>query len=137
MRDRDTNKQNVSLRAEQLERALKTLEQIIDEPMREDRSNVDASIHRFEFTFELFWKLLKGLLESEGIDKHSPKQILIAAYSAYMINDEKIWLAMLEDRNNTSHTYKEKLADEIYLRIKKYVKVLRSEFEDLKKKYEL
>ncbi|MFZ5471860.1 MAG: HI0074 family nucleotidyltransferase substrate-binding subunit [Myxococcota bacterium] len=40
---------------------------------------------------------------------------------AYWIRDEETWLAMLDDRNRTSHTYKRELAEEIYAHIKSYL----------------
>lgn len=48
-----------------LGKALISLEKIIVKPDQEDRSNIDAAIQRFEFTIELFWKLLKNILESK------------------------------------------------------------------------
>jgi nucleotidyltransferase substrate binding protein (TIGR01987 family) len=117
------------------EKALKSLEIIIVKPMQEDRSNVDASIQRFEFTIELLWKLLKRILVFEGIETTSPKHVLQEAYQTKLIDDEQLWLNMLTDRNLTSHTYDEELADEIYSRIKKYCPLLRKTFNALKQKY--
>lgn len=47
-------------------KALNTLESMVNKPMQEDRGNIDACIQRFEFVIELFWKLLKRILESRG-----------------------------------------------------------------------
>ena len=41
---------------------------------------------------------------------------------------------MLHDRNLTSHTYDEKLADEIYSRIKLYTAIMRNNFDRLIRK---
>jgi len=38
--------------------------------------NQDATIQRFEFTFELAWKLMKTILEEEGIKVVSPKNVI-------------------------------------------------------------
>ena len=89
-----------------------------DEALSEDISNplaVDGSIQRFEFCFELGWKLVKKLLmDSEGIEALSPKKALQFAYQVGWIEDETVWLKMLNDRNSTSHTYREDYALEIY-----------------------
>lgn len=45
---------------QKVEKTLVSLEVIIKKPMDEDRRNVDATIQRFEFTIELFWKFLKN-----------------------------------------------------------------------------
>ena len=67
----------------------------------------EAVIQRFEFTFELSWQLLKDRLEYEGIaiSPVAPRSVIREAASAGMIDDGEIWIDMLIDRNNTSHTY--------------------------------
>ena len=95
----------------------------------------DATIQRFEFTVELFWKTLKRILENEKIDARTPKQVLRDSYQVGLINDEEYWLMMLEDRNRSSHTYSEKAAKEVYGRIKKYVIFLEKELESVGVKY--
>ena len=78
---------------------------------------VDGTIQRFEFTFELFWKALRRLLAGQGVEAHSPRAVLQQAYRLGWLDDEERWLKLLEDRNLTSHTYREALAREIYRRI--------------------
>jgi len=97
-----------------LEKALLALKVMVNKPMEEDRSNIDATIQRFEFTIELFWKTLKYFLAEQGVDARYPKEILRAAYAGNLIEQETVWLSMLNDRNLTSHSYNEELADEIY-----------------------
>ena len=75
----------------------------------------DGIIQRFEFTFELGWKTLKEVFESEGlIGLNSPKMVLKEAFVSRLIEDEGIWLKMLMDRNATSHIYSENIID-IYI----------------------
>jgi len=100
--------------------------------MQEDRGNIDATIQRFEFTVELFGKLLKHILESKGVQVQYPKDILKEAYKGYLIDNEEQWLQMLKDRNLTSHTYDEKLAHIIFNRTKDYIPILKSTFLKLK-----
>lgn len=118
-----------------LEKALLSLKYMAFKPMQDDRGNIDSTIQRFEFTIELFWKLLKHILETKGTRVQYPKDVLQEAYKGELINDELEWLKMLSDRNLTSHTYDEELAETIYLRIKTYVPILSSTFAELKKKY--
>ena len=74
----------------------------------------DGLIQRFEFTFELSWKTLKAIFDDEGlIGLNSPKTVLREAFSSGLIEDDELWLLMLNDRNSTSHVYSETLAIEI------------------------
>ena len=98
------------------EKALQRLEEASIEFRKEDSSDIvrDALIQRFEFTYELAWKTIKVFLEDIGIpDKNSPKAVIKEAYSQKIIENEKEWLLMLNDRNMTSHIYKEEMAEEI------------------------
>lgn len=85
----------------------------------------DAAIQRFEFTFELMWKAVAHAARAEGVDVASPRGALRAAFSLKWIEDDTTWLTMLDDRNRTTHTYSEAVAEEIYGRLAGYVIVLR------------
>jgi nucleotidyltransferase substrate binding protein (TIGR01987 family) len=103
---------------EKFDTALKKLEKALKQPESSELS-IDGTIQRFEFSFELGWKALKETLSlSKGIDPKFPKPIFQEAFRAGWIHDEQLWLDMLNDRNNTSHTYDEKLALAIYRRIR-------------------
>ena len=114
------------IKLDKFKKALFALEAIYLKPMQEDRSNVDATIQLFEFTFELTWKFLKDYFLERGMDLNFPKEILQQAFAVQLIDHEEKWLAMLNDKNLTSHTYNEKLANEIYFRIQTYVPMFRS-----------
>lgn len=123
----------LKLSYEKLKKALDSLKVMVDKPMQKDRSNVDACIQRFEFTVELFWKYLKRLLESKGTIVTYPKEILKEAYQGTLIDDESLWLQMLYDRNQTSHTYNEELANKIYKNIvDKYYPLMSQTFRSLR-----
>ncbi len=128
--------QKIKLRQDKLNKALIALETIINEPIDKNRANIDASIQRFEFVTELFWNYLKAILEEKGINAQFPKDVMKESYKGNLIDDEEIWLQMLKDRNATSHTYNEDLANQIYFRIKKdFAPVFRKNFDELTKKY--
>lgn len=85
----------------------------------------DAAIQRFEFTFELAWKTMMHAARTEGVDSGaSPKQALKAALRLGWITDDELWLGMLKDRNMTTHTYKEQVAEDIFDRLPDYQRAL-------------
>ncbi len=106
------------------------------EALAEDESNplaIDGSIQRFEFCFELGWKLLKKMLMSvEGVEALSPKKALQFSYQFGWVEDEEAWLKMLNDRNLTSHTYREDYAKEIYSHLPKHFESMRVLEQNLK-----
>lgn len=80
----------------------------------------DATIQRFEFTFEVVWKTLKLYLERQGHECGGPRPTLKKAFAENLIHSTEEadrWLQMLEDRNLTSHAYDESLAHQIYRHI--------------------
>lgn len=121
----------INLKFSILGKALTRFEEALKFPHDEGRGYIDATIQRFEFTIELFWKLLKRLLYAKGVEAQFPKDVLRSAYQGKLINNEKMWLAMLNDRNQTSHTYDEELADEIYKHCHDYAKHFRKTYDDL------
>lgn len=74
----------------------------------------DSVIQRFEFCYELAWKMLKLKLEDEGIEARTPKEAIQKAVTAGLIADGNLWTELQRMRNQTSHTYDEKLAREVY-----------------------
>lgn len=67
----------------------------------------EGIIQRFEYTFELAWKVLKDKMEADGLtlDQISPKAVVRQAWAAKYIQDPETWLKMIGDRNLMSHTY--------------------------------
>lgn len=78
----------------------------------------DGLVQRFEFTVEQFWKTLRFALRRRGLDPAgSPRSVLEAAFAEGWIEDEAGWLAMVDDRNRTSHAYRKAVADEVLGRL--------------------
>ena len=121
-----------------LGQALKRLSEVIT---HKDIDTVDfmqdATIQRFEFVIELYWKVLKKILTYEKIDATTPREVLKKAFQFNLINDEETWLAMLDDKYNTSHAYKQEEAKKVFEHIKLYLPVLESTYSLLKNKYNI
>ena len=107
------------------ERALRTLEEILGTPFSVIVR--DAAIQRFEYSFESTWKLLKAYLkQQEGIVCNSPKRCFREALRVGLLSPEDVetCLAMTDDRNLTSHTYIEAIAEAIYEKLPVYLSVM-------------
>lgn len=71
-------------------------------------------IQAFEFTHELAWNVMKDFLESRGTTKFfGSKDATREAFATGLIENGDEWMAMIQSRNSTSHTYNEETADEI------------------------
>lgn len=106
-------------------RALETLKQILEEPF----SIIvrDATIQRFEYTFEAVWKFLKEYLKKEeGIICNSPKSCFREAFSLGLLTEEDTvgLLEMTDDRNMTAHTYKEEISQILYEKVANYYNLM-------------
>jgi nucleotidyltransferase substrate binding protein (TIGR01987 family) len=82
----------------------------------------DGMIQRFEFTFELAWKLMKSYAEYQGTDKEimGSRDAVRWAFENKLISDSDVWMEMIKRRNDTSHTYDEDTAAEVVFRIKDF-----------------
>ena len=99
-------------------RALSTLREILDEQFSVIVR--DAAIQRFEYTFEVVWKLTREHIKvHEGVVSNSPKTCFRNAFKAGLLDEKETVLAMemTDDRNRTVHTYHEEVATAIFARI--------------------
>lgn len=95
---------------------------------------IDGTIQRFEFVFEQCWKTLQKFLHTEGIGAGTPREVISKAYQSGWLQDEELWINILKDRNETSHTYNEDIARRIYGNIPTYLKAFESCHQFLNKK---
>ena len=103
-----------------LEKAYSRLKEALLIDPEENEIAIDATIQRFEFTFELAWKTIKKFAEFlRAGECVSGRSCIKLAYKLGWIRDEEKWLSLLEARNLTSHTYSEKVAWEVYETVKK------------------
>lgn len=82
-----------------------------------DELAIDGVIKRFELCYELSWKLIKYYLADKGLIVNNPRDSFKAAYQNNLINNEEIWLKMIEDRNILVHTYNSTQSREIFSNI--------------------
>ncbi|RKZ92743.1 MAG: nucleotidyltransferase [Candidatus Parabeggiatoa sp. nov. 1] len=113
---------------QRLENAKKTLSTLQELGTKYDtKVQRDATIQRFEYTFEAIWKAAKQYLNDiEGLDMGSPKAVIRACFQVGVLNQAQTQLAlsMTDDRNMTTHLYNEPLAETIYAKIKDYQTLL-------------
>jgi len=99
-----------------LRKAVTSLKAAIAQP--KDEFVRDAVIQRFEYTYELSWKMLKRYLdESEGasaVDPLSRKDLFRLGGERGIVENVEAWLAYHRARNETSHTYDENKAEQVY-----------------------
>lgn len=86
--------------------------------LREQRalSNLEKQgvIQAFEFTHELGWNVLKDYLQDQGNQNiKGSKDATREAFKVELIADGEQWMAMIQSRNVSSHTYNEHIAEEL------------------------
>jgi nucleotidyltransferase substrate binding protein (TIGR01987 family) len=80
---------------------------------------IAAVIQSFEICFELSWKYMQCRLSTEdGVTTASPKSAIRAYAAAGRTTEPEKWLEFADLRNLSVHTYRQALADEMYVRIK-------------------
>jgi nucleotidyltransferase substrate binding protein (TIGR01987 family) len=84
------------------EQALRRLKEGLARP--EDPIVRDACIQRFEFTFEMARKAVQSFALGEGVECVSPRDCLRTAFRLGLVESDPRWMAMVEDRNRTSHS---------------------------------
>ncbi len=91
--------------------AIKIFEQFRTD-MVSDRDKAGA-IQAFEFCFELSWKTMKRVLAQRGVQTNSPRDTFREAALNQLISDVNQWFIFLENRNLSSHTYKQKNLEQV------------------------
>ena len=71
-------------------------------------------IQAFEFTHELAWNTLKDFLESRGATNiYGSRDATREAFAKELIVNGEEWMAMIQSRNRTAHSYNENIAKEV------------------------
>ena len=96
-------------------------------------------IQAFEFTHELAWNVLKDYLEAQGfVELIGSKNATRQAFKNGLLQDGEAWMDMIKARNLTSHTYQDKIAEDIVKdilgRFHPALVVMEGRFADIKMK---
>ncbi len=113
--------ESVSVRIDVLRTALDRLDEslsLVNDPsaLRYHTQIRDSVIQRLEFSVDIFWKCLKEHLEKKhGVIIASPKGVFRECLAQQIVNAQEFatLIAMIEDRNETSHRYDEVMAKRI------------------------
>lgn len=92
----------------------------LDEIVREEKTTIvrDAAIKRFEFTFDLSWKLMRAFLEEhKGITCVSPKECIREAFHYGAIGEDVIWTQLTDLHNAIAHEYSEEFANDLFAKL--------------------
>jgi len=102
------------------QKALNSLEDALKQPKNDYIR--DAVIQRFEYSYELSWKILKRYLkEFCSIEENNVKNLFRIALKQGLIENIENWFKYHESRNLTSHTYNELNAEEVYKSAQKFI----------------
>ncbi len=99
-------------RFENFDKSYKLLKKYSNKPITTELERAGI-IQFFEMTFELAWKVLKDYLESEGYTVKSPRETVKQAFQIGLIDNGHVWIDALSNRNLTTHTYDEELANKM------------------------
>jgi nucleotidyltransferase substrate binding protein (TIGR01987 family) len=121
----------------ELKKILDKFEKVFEYKKEQFPCIVEAAILIFRHAFELYWKLFKKICLAEGREVNSPRSALQQAYAIGLINHEQVWLEIMEDRNLTSHTYKQPTANLIYTHCQQYLPVMQTTYKNIEKRFQL
>lgn len=91
----------------------------------------DGVIQRFEFTFELVWKVLQEYSRFKGLEVVSPRDAFRVAADLKLIDNPESWFDFLKDRNESTHIYSESQAVVIFSHIPKFVEEVENLLKNL------
>jgi len=97
-------------------KALDQLESAVTLSEQRELSDLEKQglIQAFEFTHELAWNCLKDFLEHKGQSGiYGSKDATRKAFELEIIKNGDGWMEMIQNRNRTSHTYNQKVMQEI------------------------
>lgn len=134
--------ESINLDLSSFRKAIHSLDEAVLEINRQ-KGNLfirDATIQRFEYTYELAYKMLKRYLEMTGANLEEIDQMSFAALirtgaeKGLLQNSWDVWSSYRTARNLTSHTYNEAKAIEVCGVIPNFLKEAKFLFEQLEKR---
>lgn len=94
----------------------------------------DGTIQRFEYSYEMTWKLARRILKENEIEAEIPKAVFRELGRIGWIDNVEDWLEFQKSRNETSHEYGEKLARKSYLLAQRFLPLAENLIQVLKQK---
>lgn len=125
--------QKIKLKLKQFEKAFLTLKDVLTQPKNQYMR--DSAIKRFEYSFELFWKVLRiYFLSLKGEDYRSPKDTMreLLLFKFLTPEETEKALKMVDDRNLSAHTYDELEMEALYTRIFGHYALMEGVFAKIK-----
>ncbi len=126
-----------------LEKALQTLEEILNLSLDTEKQYIkDATIQRFEYSYELTTKMLRRHLENIAdnpgdVKEYSFQEVIRQGYNKGLLKSSwDIWKNYRAYRNKTSHGYDESVANELIFNIPNFFHEAHYFLERLKAFYE-
>lgn len=90
-------------------------------------------IQAFEYTFELAWNLLRDYFVYQGITEiRGSRDAIKLGFKYGLIENGESWIKMISARNLTSHTYNERVVEEL---LKEIIEIYYGEFKKLLDKF--
>lgn len=110
---------------------LNTLKEVLDLKEKYGKDSLlykplrDSVIRRFEYSIDSFWKFIKLYLQEKQnvtFEEISPRLVFRVATDAKLIEikEYEIFVSAIADRNQTSHSYNELVAEDIIKHIPEY-----------------
>lgn len=122
---------------EALERSLKANEDarhlaLSSEIIESIRAGV---IQNFEVCYEQAWKMMKRWIEnhigSNYVDGVTRRELFRVAAENRLITDVELWMGFHSSRNETSHTYDQATANEVFSDAKPFLAEVKSLFDTI------
>ena len=116
MTDKKTQELRWVLRLSNYEKAFASLNAAVNLSKNRPLSDLEKQglIQAFEFTHELAWNVMKDYFIYQGTqDITGSRDATREAFSKNLVQDGEGWMAMIQSRNKTSHTYNQAVANEI------------------------
>ena len=80
----------------------------------------EGILHRFQFTYELAWKVMKDFLEDEGqqnvTGSRSASRQAVAL--GLLEGDAQVWMDMIHSRSRTVHIYDAKILEDEFRKVR-------------------
>lgn len=101
-----------------LERSLRVVEEQSDASEDVVETLRAGVVQNFEVAYEQTWKMMKRWLEANttpgDVDGVTRRQLFRLCHENRLIDDVDAWMAFHQSRNETSHTYDAKTAEDVF-----------------------